>query len=122
MPGLHPPGNKKLLRVLRVDGLEMKTASRDLTDYKGNLNRGALHFAAEAGLTDACKYSVEGLKLDVNAKDTVEGADANFVANGFYPPHLAANGGNVEIINLLVEAPHIMNDVLFTHDMVYPPQ
>ncbi|KAL6553232.1 hypothetical protein OROGR_007074 [Orobanche gracilis] len=51
-----------------------------------------------------------------------EGADANFVANGFYPPHLAANGGNVEIINLLVEAPHIMNDVLFTNDMVYPPQ
>ncbi|KAL6553229.1 hypothetical protein OROGR_007071 [Orobanche gracilis] len=242
MPRLYPPGIKKLLRVLRVDWIGNENRFKDLSDYKDNLDRGALHFAAEAGLTDACKYLVEGLKLDVNANDTrgqtplasasmkghtatakylvergasiqlefgltplhhaagngnfelmelllgkgvsvdlknasrcapiawaarmsredvvkfllehgadpngqpedyttplqeaisadsfacsklliqcpFEGADANFVANGFYPLHLAANGGNVEIINLLLEAganPDIMNDVLFTDDM-----
>ncbi|KAL6544777.1 hypothetical protein OROMI_023639 [Orobanche minor] len=239
MPRLYPPGIKKLLRVLRVDWIGNENRFKDLADYKDYLNRGALHFAAEAGLTDACQYLVEELKLDINAKDThgitplvsasmeghtttakylvergaslqvelgltalhhaaengdfelmefllgkgvsvdlkgaslytpiasaahmsredvvkfllehgadpngqpedyttplqkaisadsfacsklliQEGADANFVAHGYYPLHLAANGGNVEIINLLLEAgakPDIMSDVLFTDDM-----
>ncbi|KAL6553227.1 hypothetical protein OROGR_007069 [Orobanche gracilis] len=72
MPRLYPPGMRKLLRILPVRWIGNENRFKELADLKVRLNGGALHVAADAGLTDACKYLVEGLKLDVNAKDSLE--------------------------------------------------
>ena len=46
-----------------------KGIAQTVADVKDANKRGALHFAAREGKTDMCKYLVEELKLDVNAKD-----------------------------------------------------
>ena len=40
-----------------------------VADVKDANKRGALHFAAREGRTEVCKYLLEELKLDVDAKD-----------------------------------------------------
>lgn len=43
--------------------------ARTVADIKDANKRGALHFAAREGKTEVCKYLLEELKLDVDAKD-----------------------------------------------------
>ncbi|KAL6553226.1 hypothetical protein OROGR_007068 [Orobanche gracilis] len=93
MPRLYPPGIRKLLRVLPVQWIGNENRFKDLADLKVRLNGGALHVAADAGLTDACKYLVEGLKLDVNAKDSL----------GFTPLSVAAMKGHTATSKYLLE-------------------
>lgn len=46
-----------------------KGLAQTVADVKDANKRGALHFAAREGKTEVCKYLLEELKLDVNAKD-----------------------------------------------------
>ncbi|KAL6542864.1 hypothetical protein OROHE_010384 [Orobanche hederae] len=93
MPRLYPPGIRKLLRVFPVQWIGNENRFKELADLKVRLNRGALHVAADAGLVDACKYLVEGLKLDVNAKDYL----------GFTPLTVAAMKGHTATSKYLLE-------------------
>ncbi|VFQ64396.1 unnamed protein product [Cuscuta campestris] len=62
-------GNIDLFKKLALqigDGKGLAQTAMDVLDAN---KRGALHFAAREGQTDMCKYLVEELMLDVNAKD-----------------------------------------------------
>ncbi|XP_027107369.2 palmitoyltransferase AKR1-like isoform X1 [Coffea arabica] len=62
-------GNLDLFKKLAKQLDDGKGIAQTVADVKDANKRGALHFAAREGKTDMCKYLVEELKLDVNAKD-----------------------------------------------------
>lgn len=62
-------GNLDLFKKLAKQLDDGKGIAQTVADVKDANKRGALHFAAREGKTDVCKYLVEELKLDVNAKD-----------------------------------------------------
>ncbi|XP_059440604.1 uncharacterized protein LOC132173055 [Corylus avellana] len=62
-------GNLNLLKNLVGQLNEVKGLAITVADIKDPSNRGVLHFAANAGQTEVCKYLLEDLKLDVDTKD-----------------------------------------------------
>lgn len=48
---------------------EGKDLTKTVESIKDANKRGALHFAAREGQTEICRYLLEELKLDVDAKD-----------------------------------------------------
>ncbi|CAN1233520.1 ANK1 [Linum perenne] len=62
-------GNLDLLKLFAAELDEGQGIAKTVAAIKDAKQRGALHFAAREGKTEVCKFLVDELKLDVNAKD-----------------------------------------------------
>lgn len=62
-------GNLDILKKIAGQLDEGKGLAKTISDIKDANKRGALHFAAREGKTEVCKYLLEELDLDVDARD-----------------------------------------------------
>ncbi|MCL7037784.1 hypothetical protein MKW94_029558, partial [Papaver nudicaule] len=92
------------LNYAKGEGIGVAEAIEELILEDG---RGSLHFAAEGGSLEVCRYLIETLKLDVDSKDE----------EGTTPLYAAAVKGHFDTVRYLLEKganPDVSNDKNFT--------
>jgi ankyrin repeat protein len=86
-------GNLEFLKNVAKQLDEGKDLTKTVESIKDANKRGALHFAAREGQTEICRYLLEELKLNADAKDET----------GDTPLVHAARQGQIETVKYLLE-------------------